>query len=97
VAIVEVLGRGAGVIAVVALTGKDKNHLAGTGEFAGLTGNMFSNAADDLSFGLAGGPSGSFPFAHLSDADDWNRHGGERGKIFFGTKEECRDKGVNNS
>jgi hypothetical protein len=35
-----------------------------------------ADAADDLILvGLSGSPSEGFPFAHLRDADDWNRHG----------------------
>ena len=64
--------RGAGVIAVVALSGKDQNRVVGAREPARAPADFFSHAADDLGLGLAGGPGGAFPFAHLGGGDDWN-------------------------
>ena len=66
--------RGDGVVAVVAFAGEDQNQIVGAREFAGAAGDFLADAADDLGLGLASGPSGAFPFAHLGDTDDWNWH-----------------------
>jgi hypothetical protein len=70
----NLLGGGAGVIAVVAFAHEKKNRVAGAGELAGAPRNAFADAANHLGFGLTGGPGGGFPCAHLGDAYDGYRH-----------------------
>ena len=65
------LGR-AGVVAVVAFAGENEDEIVGAREPAGAAGKAFADAADDLGLGLAGGPGGVFPLAHLGNVDDRN-------------------------
>jgi hypothetical protein len=58
----------------VAFAGEDQDQIIGAREFAGAPGDFLADAPDDLGLGLARGPGGAFPFAHLRDADDWNWH-----------------------
>ena len=62
--------RGAGVVAVVALAGENQNRVAGPRELQRALRDFAAHATDDFGLGLAGFPRGTFPFAHLGDADD---------------------------
>jgi hypothetical protein len=65
----------AGAVAVVAFTGKNQDCIARASEFAGAGGDFLADTTNDRRFSLAGRPGGTFPFAHLRDADDRNWHG----------------------
>ena len=62
--------RGAGVVAVVALAGENQNRIAGPRELQRALRDFSAHATDDFGLGLAGFTRGTFPFAHLGDADD---------------------------
>src|SRR5262249_42327725 len=72
----KMLLRGTRVGAVVALPREDQNQIVRLRQPQGVLCHAFADAADHFGFGLAGGPGGLLPFAHLSDSDDRNRHAG---------------------
>jgi hypothetical protein len=58
------LGR-ARVIAVMAFAGEDPDRVTGPGQFEDAFRQEPAHLLNDLVLGLAGGPSGLFPLAHL--------------------------------
>jgi len=81
----------------MALAGEDQNQIAGAREFAGAGGDFLANAADDPGFGLAGGPGGAFPFAHLGKVDGWHWHGVSVAKFSPAQKENVVKKKLSRS
>ena len=73
----------------MAFAGENQNNIAGAREFAGAGGDFLADAADDLGLGLAGGPGGAFPFAHLGKVDDGHWHGVSVAKFSAVQKENC--------
>ena len=69
------------VVAVVAFAGQNQDQIAWLRQAQDLPGHRFADAADDFGFGLASGPSGLFPLAHLSNADYGNGHGAAAGGV----------------
>ena len=82
IAIRRGLTDGAGVVAIVAFAGKNQNCFARVRELERKLGDFLADAADDLGFGLASGPSGAFPFAHLGKVDDGHWHGVSVAKFY---------------
>ena len=91
-AFVQKFLRGAGVIAVVALAGKNQNGVIGPRELQRALRDFSADAADDFGLGLAGFPGGAFPFAHLGDADDRKWHGASLAELQAEVKAENGDR-----
>src|SRR5437899_348169 len=69
------LAGAASILAVVAFAGEDQDQVPWPRQAQRVAGDAISHAANDFSFGLAGGPGGLLPVAHLSNADYRNGHG----------------------
>src|SRR6476661_6359964 len=74
--------------AVVAFSGQDEDEILGSREQEREAGEFFADAPDDLSLGLAARPGGFFPLAHLSDADDRDRHGRRVQDLVLGSSKQ---------
>ena len=68
-AILEMLARGAGVIAVVAFAGQNQDQVRGPGQGQRVARNLQAHTPNDLTLGLPGSPGGLFPLAHLLEAE----------------------------
>src|SRR5262249_58965589 len=71
---VQVLQSIASVSAVISFAGQDQDEIARGGETKRTFGNRSTDAPNDFRRGFARCPRSRFPFAHLTDANDWYWH-----------------------